>query len=48
MNQAELHAKEMSQDNEEISDFNEIMVMDNWGDYEQIKIPRSGGGHGGG
>lgn len=48
LSQAELHTKEMSQDKEEISDFNEIMVMDNWGDYEQIKIPRSGGGHGGG
>ncbi len=48
VNQAELHSKEMSQDKEEASDFNEIMVMDNWGDYEQIKIPKSGGGHGGG
>lgn len=48
VNQAELHAKEMEQAAEEFSDFDEVMVMDNFGDYEQLKIPRSGGGHGGG
>jgi predicted dehydrogenase len=48
VSQAELHAQEMSQEKEKFSDFDEVMVMDNWGDYEQIKIPRSGGGHGGG
>ncbi|MDA3822206.1 MAG: Gfo/Idh/MocA family oxidoreductase [Bacteroidales bacterium] len=48
VSQAELHAQEMSQEKEKFTDFDEIMVMDNWGDYEQIKIPRSDGGHGGG
>lgn len=48
VDQAELHAQEMSQEESEFSDYDEVMVMDNWGDYELIKIPRSGGGHGGG
>ncbi|MEX0987751.1 MAG: Gfo/Idh/MocA family oxidoreductase, partial [Bacteroidales bacterium] len=48
ISQAELHAQEMSQKEEEFSDFDEVMVMDNFGDYEQIRVPRSGGGHGGG
>ncbi|MFO8000545.1 MAG: Gfo/Idh/MocA family oxidoreductase [Marinilabilia sp.] len=49
VNQAELHAQEMSQeDKEKASQYNEIMVMDNFGDYELIKIPHARGGHGGG
>jgi len=49
INQSELHAKEMSQDkNETFNDYDEVMVMDNFKDYEMIKIPRGGGGHGGG
>ena len=49
IDQAELHAQEMSQkEQEEASDYNEVMVMDNFGDYELIKIPMKGGGHGGG
>ncbi len=49
VNQAELHAREMKQDAEESdSAYNEIMVMDNFGDYELVKVPRAGGGHGGG
>ncbi|MEA1897688.1 MAG: gfo/Idh/MocA family oxidoreductase, partial [Bacteroidota bacterium] len=49
VNQAELHAKEMSQENEKaVNDYNEIMVMKNWDDYNLVKVPRSSGGHGGG
>lgn len=49
INQAELHALEMSQDKEDIStDYREIMVMKNWSNYELVKVPRSAGGHGGG
>lgn len=50
VNQAELHAEEMSQgkEKEEYTDYDEVMVMDNFGDYELVKVPRIGGGHGGG
>ena len=50
VNQAELHAQEMSQEEEQgsFNDYEEIMVMDNFGDYELVKVPRTGGGHGGG
>ena len=49
VDQAELHAREMSQkEKEEASQYNEVMVMDNFGDYELIKIPYGRGGHGGG
>ncbi|MDF1571917.1 MAG: Gfo/Idh/MocA family oxidoreductase [Bacteroidales bacterium] len=49
VNQAELHAQEMSQKAEkEFSDYDEVMVMDNFSDYEKIRVPRGGGGHGGG
>lgn len=47
--QSKLHAQEMSQGNKEKpEEFDEIMVMDNFGDYESVKIPRVRGGHGGG
>jgi predicted dehydrogenase len=49
VNQAELHAKEMSQDQQkEASRYNEIVMMRNWEDYEIIKVPYGGSGHGGG
>jgi hypothetical protein len=32
----------------EASRYDEIMVMQNWNDYELVKVPRSRGGHGGG
>jgi len=49
VNQAELHAMEMNQNaKEEDSSYDEIMVMDNFGDYELVKVPRKKGGHGGG
>ena len=49
LDQAEKHTKEMSQiKNEESKDFNEIMVSDNFGKTEQIKIPHVTAGHGGG
>jgi hypothetical protein len=50
INQAELHAQEMSQEEqEEAADYEEIMVMDNFsGEYEQIKVFQESGGHGGG
>jgi predicted dehydrogenase len=47
--QDKLHTIEMSQDHKEKSiRYNEIMVMDNFGKYEQIKVPKTAGGHGGG
>jgi predicted dehydrogenase len=47
--QAQKHAKEMSQSNKEVSDeFNEIMVSDNFGKTERIKVPVVVEGHGGG
>lgn len=45
--QDQLHAQEMAQD-KEAKDFEEILVMDNFGDYEQVKVIREKGGHGGG
>jgi hypothetical protein len=48
VDQSALHAQEMAQGDEKFKDYDEIMVMDNWGDYELVKIPRTGGGHGGG
>ncbi len=49
VNQAELHALEMSQNKtKESTDYQEIMVMKNWNDYNLIKVPKASGGHGGG
>jgi predicted dehydrogenase len=48
VNQAALHEKEMVQQDEKFTDYDEVAVMDNFSDYEIIRIPRSGGGHGGG
>jgi len=49
LNQAELHAEEMSQEEVQKSvNYDEIMVMDNFGEYELIKVDRTAGGHGGG
>ncbi len=49
IDQAQLHALEMRQDLEEDrSEFNEIMVSQNFGKTEQIKVPKVYGGHGGG
>lgn len=49
VSQAELHAKEMNQDaKQEDSRYNEIIMMQNWNDYNLIKVPHSRGGHGGG
>lgn len=49
LSQAELHAREMSQQaGEEAANYEEIIVADNFGDHELIKIPMSGAGHGGG
>lgn len=49
VNQAELHALEMNQNaKEEDSSYDEIMVMDNFGSYELVKVLRTRGGHGGG
>ncbi|MBN7816232.1 Gfo/Idh/MocA family protein [Algoriphagus pacificus] len=47
LSQADLHEQEMSQSDEE-KDFEEIYVMDNFGAYEQIKVLKESGGHGGG
>jgi predicted dehydrogenase len=49
INQAELHAKEMEQkDIEEVTDYEELVLMKNFENYEMIKIPKGRGGHGGG
>ncbi len=49
INQSKLHEKEMSQNDDEKNDeYDEIMVSKNWQEYEQIKIPKIKGGHGGG
>jgi predicted dehydrogenase len=48
--QAELHAKEMSQEEHEESspNYEEAVVMENFGDYKKIQIHAGKGGHGGG
>ncbi|MDX1939935.1 MAG: Gfo/Idh/MocA family oxidoreductase [Saprospiraceae bacterium] len=47
--QAERHAKEMEQNAKEESDaYDEIIAMDNFGEYESYKIPQVRSGHGGG
>jgi len=49
VNQAELHDQDMNQNKAKKSaNYNEVMVMDNFGDYELIKIDKTTGGHGGG
>jgi len=49
VSQAELHEAEMSQEEKQkASQYREVMVMDNFGDYELIKVPHGRGGHGGG
>jgi predicted dehydrogenase len=49
VNQAELHAKEMAQNDEkEDTDYEEIYVSDNFRESNLIKVPRERGGHGGG
>jgi predicted dehydrogenase len=49
LNQAELHTQEMSQaEKDQAGDYEEIMVMDNFSDYQLIKVPRERSGHGGG
>jgi predicted dehydrogenase len=49
LSQAELHAREMSQGGaKEEANYEEIIVADNFGDHELIKIPMTGAGHGGG
>ena len=49
VDQAALHAAEMDQsDKKEIETYNEIIVMENFKDYEIVKVPKSRGGHGGG
>ncbi len=49
INQAQLHAQEMSQSAKDaVPEFEEIFVHDNFGKGEQIKIPKGRGGHGGG
>jgi predicted dehydrogenase len=49
-NQAELHTQEMTQDEaDEATDYEEIMVMDNFSEQpELIKVFQESGGHGGG
>jgi len=49
VSQAELHAKEMNQEaKRDDSRYDEIIVMQNWKDYERVKVKHSGSGHGGG
>lgn len=47
--QAELHAQEMSQSEEELSpNYEEAVIMENFADYKMIQIRAGKGGHGGG
>jgi hypothetical protein len=47
--QEKLHAQEMSQKGKkEAEEYDEIMVMKNWNDYQLVKVPRVRAGHGGG
>ena len=47
--QAELHAQEMSQSQEDQSpNYEEAVVMENFGEYKKIEIRAGKGGHGGG
>ena len=49
ISQADLHAAEMDQDlPDKEKDYNEIMVMENFGKPNLVKVPKAGGGHGGG
>ena len=49
ISQSEKYAVEMNQDYEEQAErYDEIMVSDNFGEYESIKIPKASGAHGGG
>jgi predicted dehydrogenase len=49
ISQEEKHAREMSQtSNKPVEEFNEIMISDNFGKTEQVKIPLVLEGHGGG
>jgi len=50
LTQAELHAQEMSQedDSDSTPDYDEAVIMKNFGDYKKIQIHAAKGGHGGG
>ena len=48
ISQADRHAQEMDQQGGETGRYDEIMVSDNFGKYELVKVPQIRGGHGGG
>jgi len=48
VDQAALHEKEMSQSGQKEEGYDEIMVSDNFGKTELMKVPRVRSGHGGG
>jgi predicted dehydrogenase len=48
VSQAERHSQEMNQQGEETGRYDEIMVSDNFGKYELVKVPQVRAGHGGG
>lgn len=49
ISQHDVHATQMDQSRKSVSkDYNEIMIMDIFGDYESIRVPKVKGGHGGG
>jgi len=49
ISQSELHAVEMDQNyKEKMVQYDEIMMMNNFEDYQAIKVPKISGGHGGG
>ena len=49
VSQSQLHAAEMNQNGKEApEEYDEIMVMKNWQDYNLVKVPRVRSGHGGG
>lgn len=48
VDQAALHAAEMSQNKEEDMDYNPIVVHNLWKDFEMVQVGHERGGHGGG
>lgn len=48
LDQAELHAAEMNQTEEEAKEFAPVILHKNWNKHETVKVPMERGGHGGG
>ena len=49
LQQGEIYQREMNVDGQsEAMDFDQLVIMDNFGEYEVVRIPQESGGHGGG